>query len=70
MSNFKPDEWLKFMLVSTVPITFILVLVMVAVRDRVLDPIISGGMLTLLGAIVAAVTVGTSKGKDKDEPEI
>ena len=70
MSNFKPDEWLKFILVSTVPITFILVLVMVAVRDRVLDPIISGGMLTLLGAIVAAVTVGTSKGKDKDEPEI
>jgi hypothetical protein len=70
MSNFKPDEWLKFMLVSTVPITFILVLVMVAVRDRVLDPIISGGMLTLLGAIVAAVTVGTSKSKDKDEPEI
>ena len=70
MSNFKPDEWLKFMLVSTVPITFTLVLVMVAVRDRVLDPIISGGMLTLLGAIVAAVTVGTSKGKDKDEPEV
>ena len=70
MSNFKPDEWLKFILVSTVPITFILVLVMVAVRDRVLDPIISGGMLTLLGAIVAAVTVGTSKSKDKDEPEI
>jgi len=70
MSNFKPDEWLKFMLVSTVPITFTLVLIMVAVRDRVLDPIISGGMLTLLGAIVAAVTVGTSKGKDKDEPEI
>ena len=70
MSNFKPDEWLKFMLVSTVPITFTLVLVMVAVRDRVLDPIISGGMLTLLGAIVAAVTVGTSKSKDKDEPEV
>ena len=47
MSNFKPDEWLKFMLVLTVPITFILVLSMVAVRDRVLDPVISGGMLTL-----------------------
>ena len=70
MSNFKPDEWLKFVLVSTIPITFILVLVMVAVRDRVLDPVISGGMLTLLGGILAAVTVGTSKGKDKDEPEV
>jgi xanthine/uracil permease len=70
MSNFRPDEWLKFMLVVTVPVTFVLILVGVTVRERTLDPVVSGGMLTLLGAIVAAVTVGNSKGKDKDEPEI
>ena len=70
MSNFKPDEWLKFMLVVTVPVTFVLILVGVTVRDRTLDPVISGGMIALLGAIVAAVTVGNSKGKDKDEPKV
>tara|TARA_B110000967_G_C18523723_1_gene382303 strand:- start:282 stop:494 length:213 start_codon:yes stop_codon:yes gene_type:complete len=70
VSNFKPDEWLKFMLVVTVPVTFVLILVGVTVRDRTLDPVVSGGMLTLLGAVVAAVTVGNSKGKDKDEPKV
>ena len=70
MSNFKPDDWLKFMLVVTVPVTFVLILVGVTVRDRTLDPVVSGGMLTLLGAVVAAVTVGNSKGKDKDEPKV
>ena len=70
MSNFKPDEWLKFMLVVTVPVTFVLILVGVTVRDRTLDPVVSGGMIALLGAIVAAVAVGNSKGKDKDEPKV
>ena len=55
MSNFKPDEWLKFMLVVTVPVTFVLVLVTVTIRDRVLDPVVSGGMIALLGAVVALV---------------
>jgi hypothetical protein len=68
VSNFKPEEWLKFILVVTVPITFFLILVMITVRDRTLDPVISGGMLTLLGAIVATATIG--KGKDKDEPKV
>ena len=70
VSNFKPDEWLKFMLVVTVPVTFVLILVGVTVRDRTLDPVVSGGMIALLGAIVAAVAVGNSKGKDKDEPKV
>ena len=55
MSNFKPEDWLKFMLVITVPVTFVLILVMITIRDRVLDPVISGGMIALLGAIVALV---------------
>ena len=55
MSNFKPEEWLKFILVITVPVTFVLILVMITIRDRVLDPVVSGGMIALLGAIVALV---------------
>ena len=55
MSNFKPEDWLKFMLVITVPVTFVLILVMITIRDRTLDPVVSGGMIALLGAIVALV---------------
>ena len=67
MSNFKPDEWLKFLLVVTVPTTFILILLMITFRDRVLDPVVSGGMIALLGAIVAIVV---TKGDNKNEPKI
>ena len=67
MSNFKPDEWLKFMLVVTVPATFVLILLMITIRDRVLDPVVSGGMIALLGAIVAIVV---TKGDNKNEPKI
>ena len=67
MSNFKPDEWLKFLLVVTVPTTFVLILLMITIRDRVLDPVVSGGMIALLGAIVAIVV---TKGDNKNEPKI
>ena len=67
MSHFKPDEWLKFMLVVTVPATFVLILLMITFRDRVLDPVVSGGMIALLGAIVAIVV---TKGDNKNEPKI
>jgi len=63
-----PNDWLKFMLVATVPLTFFFVLLTVLVYNKTLDPIVSGGMLTLLGAIVATVTI--SKDKDKDEPKV
>ena len=55
MGNFKPEDWLKFMLVVTVPVTFVLILLMITIRDRTLDPVVSGGMIALLGAIVALV---------------
>ena len=66
MSNFKPDEWLKFLLVVTVPVTFVLVLLGITVRDRVLDPVVSGGMIALLGAIISVVV---TKGNNKNEPK-
>jgi hypothetical protein len=55
VNNFRPDEWLKFMLVVTVPVAFVLILVGVTVRDKTLDPVVSGGMIAILGAIVAIV---------------
>lgn len=67
MSNFKPEDWLKFMLVITVPVTFVLILVMITIRDRTLDPVVSGGMIALLGAIVAIVV---TKGDSNNEPKI
>lgn len=67
MSNFKPEEWLKFMLVITVPVTFVLILLMITIRDRTLDPVVSGGMIALLGAIVAIVV---TKGDSNNEPKI
>lgn len=65
---FDPDDWLKFVLVVTVPLTFLFTFLTVIVRDRALDPVVSGGMLALLGAIVALVTM--KKDKDNDEPEV
>ena len=66
MSNFKPDEWLKFMLVVTVPVTFVLVLLGITIRDRMLDPVVSGGMIALLGAIISVVV---RAGNNKNEPK-
>ena len=67
MSHFKPDEWLKFILVVTVPATFVIILLGITIRDRVLDPVVSGGMIALLGAIVSIVV---TKGDNKNEPKI
>ena len=50
------------MLVVTVPVTFVLILLGITIRDRVLDPVVSGGMIALLGAIVSiVVTKGDNK---------
>ena len=62
--KYSPDDWAKFILVVTVPLSFFLTLLTVFVRDRTMDPVISGGMLTLLGAIVA-VTMKKDKDKNK-----
>ena len=62
--KYSPDDWAKFILVVTVPLSFFFTLLTVFVRDRTMDPVISGGMLTLLGGIVA---VAMKKDKDKDK---
>ena len=66
------DKWLKFTLAITVPLSFVLVLVGVMVTRRQIDPTVAGGLIAILGAIVALFTVGetrrSSPGKDDDTP--
>ena len=47
------DKWVRRSLALTVPTVFVLVLVGVALRDRQLDPTVAGGLIAILGSIVA-----------------
>ncbi len=63
------DKWIKFTLAITVPLTFVLVLVGATFRDRVLPEVVAGGLVAILGAIVAMFAVGERKGKDDDSTD-
>ena len=54
------------MIAITIPITFVLVLIGASLRDRVLDPVVSGGLIAILGAIVA-LFAGKADDKDDDK---
>ena len=47
------DKYVRRMLAATIPLVFVLVLLGVAVRDRQLDPTVAGGLIAILGSIVA-----------------
>ena len=47
------DKYVRRALAFTVPLVFVLVLVGVAIRDRQLDPTVAGGLIAILGSIVA-----------------
>ena len=47
------DKWVRRSLALTIPAVFVLVLVGVALRDRQLDPTVAGGLIAILGSIVA-----------------
>ena len=55
------------MIAATIPLVFVLVLLGAAFRDRVLDPVVSGGLIAILGAIVALFAVGADKDKDEEK---
>ena len=57
------DKVVRRMLALTIPATFILVLIGAGLRDRVLDPVVSGGLIAILGTIVA-LFAGADKDKD------
>ena len=60
------DLFTRRMIALTIPLTFALVLIGAGIRDRVLDPVVSGGLIAILGAIVA-LFAGKTEDKDKDE---
>jgi di/tricarboxylate transporter len=55
------------MIAATIPLVFVLVLLGAAFRDRVLDPVVSGGLIAILGAIVALFAGQSDKDKDEEK---
>ena len=60
------DLLTRRMIALTIPLTFALVLIGAGIRDRVLDPVVSGGLIAILGAIVA-LFAGKTDDKDEDK---
>ena len=60
------DLFTRRMIALTIPLTFALVLIGAGVRDRTLDPVVSGGLIAILGAIVA-LFAGQSNKEDEDK---
>lgn len=60
------EKWLRFTLAVTVPVAFVLVLAGAAARDRQLNEAVAGGLIAILGAIVALFAIRDS-GKKDDE---
>jgi hypothetical protein len=60
------EKWLRFTLAVTVPVTFALVLIGAAFRDRQVNEAIAGGLIAVLGAIVALFATKNG-GKDGKE---
>ena len=60
------DLFTRRMIALTIPLTFALVLIGAGIRDRVLDPVVSGGLIAILGGIVALFS-GQTDDKDEDK---
>lgn len=66
------DASTRFILALTIPTVFVLVLVGATLRDRVLPDVVSGGLIAILGSLVALFTSRYAKRDDKsgdDEAE-
>ncbi len=62
------DKWVRRMIAATIPFSFFAVFIVSGWRDRTLDPSVSGGLIALLGAIVAIFS-GASVMKDDEDKE-
>jgi len=60
------DKVVARALAFTIPATFVLVLLGAAFRDRVLDPVVSGGLIAILGAVVGLFATADREKKDED----
>ena len=63
------DKWVRRMIAATIPFSFFAVFIVSGWRDRTLDPSVSGGLIALLGAIVAIFSGASvmKEGEDKEE---
>ena len=61
------DRVVRRMLALTIPATFILILIGAGLRDRVLDPVVSGGLIAVLGTIVALFAGADKDSEDKNK---
>ena len=61
------DKVVRRALALTIPLTFVLVLLGATFRDRVLDPVVTGGLIAILGSLVALFSTADKKEKDKEE---
>ncbi len=59
------DKWVRRSLAFTIPATFVLVLLGATFRDRVLDPVVTGGLIAILGSLVALFSTADKKEKDE-----
>ena len=58
------DKVVARALAFTIPITFVLVLIGASFRDSVLDPVVSGGLVAILGAVVGLFATADKKEED------
>ena len=55
------------MLAFTIPLVFVLVLLGTAFRDRTLDPTVAGGLIAILGSVVALFAAQSNTDGTKDQ---
>ena len=61
------DPVVRRTLAATITAVFVLLVISVALRDRQLDPTVAGGLIAILGSIVALfATRDTDKGGDDE----
>lgn len=63
------DALVRFVLALTIPTVFVLVLMGATLRDRVLPDVVSGGLIAVLGSLVALFTSRYASAKRNDEQD-
>ena len=61
------DRYVRRALAFTVPLVFVLVLLGTAFRDRTLDPTVAGGLIAILGSVVALFASQSNTDGTKDQ---
>ena len=61
------DKWVRRSLAFTIPAVFVLVLLGAGIRDRTIDPVVSGGLIAILGSVVALFATRDDKEDDKSK---